>query len=78
MLTLPGAFEFANWSLFLLRVMVALIFGASGFNHLKNPRERAKEHWHERALHSLSRVGGNGRSGSAFWSACSLNGPRSD
>ena len=42
MLTLPGAFEYANWSLFLLRVMVALVFGASGFNHLKNPRERAK------------------------------------
>jgi len=30
MLTLPGAFEFANWSLFLLRVMVALVFGARG------------------------------------------------
>ena len=40
---LPGAYQFANWSLFLLRVMVALVFGASGFNHLKNPRERAKD-----------------------------------
>jgi putative oxidoreductase len=42
MLTLPDAFESANWSLFLLRVMVALVFGTSGFNHLKDPRERAK------------------------------------
>jgi putative oxidoreductase len=39
---LPGAFEFANWSLFLLRVMVALIFGASGYSHVKNSGERAK------------------------------------
>ncbi len=42
MLILTGAFEFANWSLFLLRLMVALVFGASGFNHLKDPGERAK------------------------------------
>jgi putative oxidoreductase len=39
---LPGAFEFANWSLFLLRLMVALVFAASGLNHLRQPRERAK------------------------------------
>jgi putative oxidoreductase len=43
MLTLPGAFEYANWSLFLLRIMVALVFGMSGFNHLKNPSDRAKD-----------------------------------
>jgi putative oxidoreductase len=39
---LPGALHFANWSLFLLRLMVAVVFGASGFSHLKAPRERAK------------------------------------
>jgi putative oxidoreductase len=42
MLILPGALQFAHWSLFLLRLMVAVVFGASGFSHLKNPRERAK------------------------------------
>ena len=42
MLILPGALLFAHWSLFLLRLMVALVFGASGFSHLKAPRERAK------------------------------------
>jgi putative oxidoreductase len=39
---LPGALHFAHWSLFLLRLMVALVFGASGFGHLNAPRERAK------------------------------------
>lgn len=43
MLSLPGAFHFAHWSLFLLRLMVALVSGASGFGHLKAPRERAKD-----------------------------------
>jgi len=42
MMSLPGAIHFAHWSLFLLRLMVALVFGASGFGHLKAPRERAK------------------------------------
>jgi putative oxidoreductase len=42
MFFLPGAFHFAHWSLFVLRLMVALVFGASGFGHLKAPRERAK------------------------------------
>ncbi len=42
MLILPGALLFAHWSLFLLRLMVALVFGFSGFSHLKAPRERAK------------------------------------
>jgi putative oxidoreductase len=39
---LPGAFHFVDWSLFFLRLMVALVFGTSGFNHLKEPRARAK------------------------------------
>jgi len=43
MMVLSGAFEYVSWSLFLLRVMVALVFGASGFNHLKDPSERAKQ-----------------------------------
>jgi putative oxidoreductase len=32
---------YTDWSLFLLRIVVALVFGASGFGHLKSPRERA-------------------------------------
>ena len=42
MLTIPVALLYADWSLFLLRVMVAVVFGSSGFNHLKSPRERAE------------------------------------
>ncbi len=37
-----GALEYADWSLLFLRVVVALVFGTSGFNHLKRPRERAE------------------------------------
>jgi putative oxidoreductase len=43
MFMLPVAFHYVDWSLFLLRLMVALVFGASGFGHLKAPRERAKD-----------------------------------
>lgn len=42
MLTIPGATHYADWSLLLLRLMVALVFAASGFSHLKSPRERAQ------------------------------------
>lgn len=41
MFSIPGANHFADLSLFLLRLMVALVFGFSGFNHLKSPRQRA-------------------------------------
>jgi putative oxidoreductase len=41
MYSIPGAMNYADWSLLLLRLMVALVFGSSGFNHLKSPRERA-------------------------------------
>ena len=42
MFTIPGATAYADWSLLLLRLMLALVFGASGFSHLKQPKERAK------------------------------------
>jgi putative oxidoreductase len=40
--TISGAAQFSDWSLLALRVMVALVFGASGFGHLKSPRARAE------------------------------------
>ena len=42
MFGIPGAAQFADLSLLLLRVMVALEFGTSGLNHLKRPKERAE------------------------------------
>lgn len=42
MLTIPAAMLYTGWALLLLRLMVALVFGASGFNHLRSPRERAQ------------------------------------
>ena len=42
MFTLPGALHFADLSLFLLRLMIAVVFAASGFGHLKAPRQRAE------------------------------------
>lgn len=39
--TLSGVAAYTDWSLFFLRAVVALVFGASGFNHLKSPKERA-------------------------------------
>jgi putative oxidoreductase len=42
MFVIPGAMHFAHLSLFLLRLMVAAVFGTSGFSHLKSPRERAE------------------------------------
>ena len=42
MFAIPGAMHFAHLSLFLLRLMVAAVFGTSGYSHLKSPRERAE------------------------------------
>ncbi len=42
MFTIPGAVYFTEWSLLFLRIVVALVFGTSGFSHLKSPSERAK------------------------------------
>jgi putative oxidoreductase len=33
---------YADWSLLLLRLVLALVFGTSGYNHLRRPKERAK------------------------------------
>jgi len=33
--------RYADLSLFLLRVMVAMVFGTSGYHHLKTPKQRA-------------------------------------
>ena len=41
MFTIPGAIAFADWSLLLLRLMLALVFGTSGYNHLRHPKERS-------------------------------------
>lgn len=42
MLTIPGATLYTDWALLFLRIMVALIFGSSGFSHLKSPQQRAQ------------------------------------
>ena len=42
MFQFPVASQFNDWSLLLLRIVVALVFGASGYNHLKSPVERAQ------------------------------------
>ena len=42
MLTIPGVMLYSDWALLLMRVVVALVFGTSGFSHLKSPQERAK------------------------------------
>ena len=39
---LPGALLYSAWALLLMRLVVALVFGTSGFSHLKSPQERAK------------------------------------
>jgi len=41
MFTIPGAIAYADWSLLLLRLILALVFGASGLGHLRHPKERA-------------------------------------
>ncbi len=42
MFSIPSSMLYSDWSLFLLRVTVAVVFGSSGFNHLKSPRQRAE------------------------------------
>jgi putative oxidoreductase len=42
MFSIPGAVPYADWSLLLLRLVVAVVFGSSGFGHLKSPRQRAE------------------------------------
>ena len=42
MFAIHGAMQFADLSLFVLRLMVAVVFGTSGFNHLKSPSARAE------------------------------------
>jgi putative oxidoreductase len=38
----PALTRFTDLGLLLLRLMVALVFGTSGWNHLRNPAERSK------------------------------------
>ncbi len=40
--TFPALLQFSDVGLLLLRLMVAVVFLDSGWNHLKNPAERAK------------------------------------
>jgi len=42
MFTIPGASAFADLSLLLMRLVLALVFGTSGWGHLRRPGERAK------------------------------------
>lgn len=42
MFTVPALMQYTDWSLLFLRIVVALVFGTSGFSHLKSPRERAE------------------------------------
>jgi putative oxidoreductase len=42
MFSLTGVTMYVDWNLLFLRLVVALVFGTSGFNHLSHPRERAK------------------------------------
>ena len=41
MFKIPGAMAYLDLSLLALRLVVALVFGSSGFSHLRHPRERA-------------------------------------
>ena len=41
MFTIVGAMAYADWSLLFLRLMVALVFGTSGYSHLTKAKERA-------------------------------------
>lgn len=38
----PQLTQFTDYSLILLRLMVALVFGTSGWSHLKDPKGRAQ------------------------------------
>ena len=38
----PGLADFTDFGLLLMRLLVALVFAASGWNHLKDPEARSK------------------------------------
>ncbi|MGH7551277.1 MAG: DoxX family protein [Gemmatimonadota bacterium] len=38
----PGLAEYADWTLFLLRIWIAILFGTSGWSHAREPRERSE------------------------------------
>ncbi len=40
--SISEAAQATSWSLLMMRLMVALVIGTSGFNHLKSPRRRAQ------------------------------------
>jgi putative oxidoreductase len=40
--TFPSLFAFGDLSLFVLRLVVALVFGSSGYYHLRDPAGRAR------------------------------------
>ncbi len=42
MFSIPGAAQCTGLSLLFLRLVVALVFGTSGFYHLKSPQQRAE------------------------------------
>jgi putative oxidoreductase len=42
MFTIPAVSHFTDASLLLLRIVVALVFGTSGYSHLKSPHQRAE------------------------------------
>jgi putative oxidoreductase len=42
MFRIPGVTLYADWSLLFQGIVVALVFGTSGLNDLKRPRERAQ------------------------------------
>jgi putative oxidoreductase len=39
---IPGALLYSDWTLLFMRIVVAVVFGTSGYSHLKSPQERAK------------------------------------
>ncbi|HKF48051.1 MAG TPA: DoxX family protein [Terracidiphilus sp.] len=41
-MSIPGAAQFTDLSLLLLRLMVAVVIGSSGYSHLRSPRQRAE------------------------------------
>ena len=41
-MAIPIVMNYTDWSLLFLRIVVAIVFGTSGYSHLKSPSERAK------------------------------------
>ena len=39
---IPAAMLYSDWALLALRIVVALVFGTSGWSHLKSPQQRAQ------------------------------------